>query len=137
VRVTVSVDCDSLGISLEEKLRAGCDLVASLARGVRESAGEAPLLPDHRAVPAGVHASAPVGAITLCARSSVLFVGEVDGVRTRVRRLSRRDLVAEVLRPALPEGEDAAWEACGDLHAMRAFEAAILSAVGDLPPPQS
>ncbi len=132
MRLTISVDCDSLGVSPRERMEAGCALIASLAREASSTSHAAHLMSEHGIVPAAVHQSAPVGQMTLSSSSRVLFRGDLDGREVRVRRLSRHDLLAEGRRPAYREDEgDAACEARGDEEAMRAYELCIRSLLGD------
>lgn len=130
MRVTISVDCDSLGITAEERLQAGCDLVVSLARSVQDGTSDAGLLPEHQVLPASVHSLATIGAVTLSS-GQILFEGDVDGVPTRVRRMSGRDLMVETRAAVHDEEEEKTWEACDDEHSMHALQCALQSIIGD------
>ncbi len=61
----------------------------------------------------------------------VVWTGELGGEPARVRRLDAHALIAEKRDESHPEDSASAWYATDDLNAMRAFEAALLQALGD------
>lgn len=128
MRLTISVNCDSLGSTPEERLEAACrsmsDLLASLPRG---------FVPDEKHEDLVLRKDLPGGRATLSPSSRIVFRGTLDGEEVRVRRLSGGDLLVERYVPALrKEGEGEVWVATEDREAMLVYELCIRFLLGSL-----
>ncbi len=143
--ITVSVRCGDLGEFPADQIRSGVDVAKAALNEMSENADlfsrsrgeEVRYFSTDVYLPGGM--ARPCGRISAAPGPRVVWIGEVDGVRTRIVRASPG--APALVETALgqddrddslePDEDGQQWEACEDSHALHAYEACVLSLIGD------
>lgn len=143
--ISISVRCENLGEHPADQVRAGVDVAKAALNELSENADifSRPRAEQFRffstdvSLPGGQDAC---GRISVAPGPRVIWRGLVDDVRTRIVRPSPGDTHVETALgqddrddALVPDEDGEKWEACDDTHARHAYEACLLSLIGDLP----